>query len=98
MEINASTLGNPWSARRVQAFSHSPELANPVRHIPSFIPEHGRFTAGLLRYQGREDGMDQCAEKKEHAGSLVNAQRHPDPTKPCAHLKEDENHVQHSQK
>jgi len=41
--------------------------------------------------------MNQSADEEEHAGSSMNTQGHPDPTKPCAHLKQDENHVQHPQ-
>jgi hypothetical protein len=41
--------------------------------------------------------MNQSADEEEHASSFVNAQGHPDPTKPCAQLKQDENHVQHPQ-
>ena len=37
--------------------------------------------------QVREEGMNQSADEEEHAGSFMNANGHPDPTKPCAHLK-----------
>jgi hypothetical protein len=41
--------------------------------------------------------MNQSADEEEHAGSFMNAQGHPEPAEPCAHLKEDENHVQNPQ-